>query len=404
MQNGMETQQFHTSQNQAPPPATPMKNYSILYTLIIFLIALGIGFFSRNLLTNFDFFSNSDLMSPLSIVKKTDQIQPKPLQKYAITELATQDFLAETGLSINKKLSHNQTDSTPYQFTYQTQGKTISGQVNLPDSPRPATGYPVIVMLRGYAPPESYYTGFGTKNAAAVYARNGYMTIAPDFLGFGESDKDFENTWEGRFVKPANVIDLLTTIKTFPTIKFDDQAVDINPNKIGLWGHSNGGQIALTTLEVLAEPIPTTLWAPVTAPFPYSILFFGNDLADEGKSQRAWIALLESNYDVFDFSATQHIDRLTGPIQLHHGSADKAALQSWSNLFVDKIETENETRQEAEENTATLSAQQIKDQNIELKNQIEINYLKYPGANHNMQPVWNTVVKRDLEFFEKHLL
>jgi dienelactone hydrolase len=388
-----------------PKPRTTL-NLAALFTLMVLLIvAAAGGYIMRDWAGFKESFSNSDLLNPLT--SQTNQNSPDTsLQKYAIPKLGEIEFELEKPLAIIKKLNHSQSGSSPYLFTYQSQGKTISGQINIPDAPAPAAGYPVIVMSRGYAPPENYYTGFGTKSSAAVYAREGYVTIAPDFLGFGESDEDYENTWEGRFVKPVNVVELIATVTRFPEVSLTEPApkVSLNPKRIGLWGHSNGGQITLATLEGLSEPIPATIWAPVTAPFPYSILFFGNDLPDEGKAQRSWIALLEKDYDVFDFSVTKHVSKLTGPLQIHHGAKDDLAPISWSNLFTDKIKTENKLRAQLEADAATMSAELA----TELiggnqTKEIQLNYFKYPAADHNMRPDWNTVVARDLEFFAEHL-
>ena len=162
-----------------------------------------------------------------------------------------------------------------------------------------------------------------------------------------------------------------------------NKTILLDTKRLGIWAHSNGGQIALTTLEILNQPIPTSLWAPVTAPFPYSLLFFSDENEDEGKATRKWIAQFEQDYDVYEFSLTQHLDLLQGELQLHHGTLDEAALKSWSDEFVAKVKTENKSRQ--------------------ANQQIKINYFSYPGADHNLQPGWNTAIQRDIEFFGRKL-
>ena len=34
---------------------------------------------------------------------------------------------------------------------------------------------------------------------------------------------------------------------------------------------------------------------------------------------------------------------------------------------------------------------------------LEIEYVELPGADHNLMPNWNDVVKSDVEFFDKNL-
>ena len=132
----------------------------------------------------------------------------------------------------------------------------------------------------------------------------------------------------------------------------------------------------------MGQPIPTTLWAPVTAPFPYSVLYFSDEEEDEGKASRANVALFEKNYNSADFSLTQHLDLLKGPLQIHQGLADEAVPYLWNREFRDKIVKENKSRSE---------------------NKIQLNYFEYPGTDHNLKPSWDSAMTRDLEFFAKNI-
>ncbi len=337
------------------------------------------------------------------------------LLRYGLNQL--HEYPVQTRpLTITKVISST-ADSTALEFTFQPLGKKMSGQLTVPTSLLSSTSnqtLPTIVMLRGYVPLEIFSTGVGTKNAAAVFASKGYLTVAPDFFGYGDSDPEPTDSWQARFEKPLIVMELLKTLAGTPielpaTVTTTQAPITVTAGNIGMWGHSNGGQIALSVLEGTGKPLPTTLWAPVTAPFPYSILFFSDEVDDEGKDLRKWLASFEKTYDVFEFSLTKHLDRLTGPIQLHHGSADEAALQVWSDEFTDKIETENDRRQQWQQDTTAAATTGSSSAEIEAAfgpeplPLIELTYHKYPGADHNLQPSWNTVVARDLEFFDQHL-
>jgi len=118
------------------------------------------------------------------------------------------------------------------------------------------------------------------------------------------------------------------------------------------------------------------LWAPVTKYFLYSILYYMDEADDGGKALRKSLAGFEADYNVNEFTLTNYLDRMTGPIQFHQGTADEAVPKVWSDEFVDKVKTAGGT----------------------------ITYYVYPGADHNMQGSWNTVVDRDIEFFTKSLL
>lgn len=320
----------------------------------------------------------SDDSSSTSFFPQLQPEPPRPLLAYSIPQLPSYP-LNPSSIEI-ESVQEQTNDYTEYVFVYTTMGKKMSGQLNVPQEVKPSA--PVIILIRGYVPPEIFETGTGTKNAAKVFAQHGFITIAPDFFGYGLSDSEPEDPWEARFIKPVNVLELLASIRTVGVPLGLQTDSRVQASNIGIWAHSNGGQIALTTLEALNEPIPTTLWAPVTAPFPYSILFFGDEEEDEGKAQRAWIALFEKTYDVFDFSLTKHLDRLRGPLRIHHGTSDDAALYVWSSEFAKKIEAENENR--------------------DPQSAIDFKLITHPGADHNLQPAsdWNAAIASDLKFFD----
>ena len=131
---------------------------------------------------------------------------------------------------------------------------------------------------------------------------------------------------------------------------------------------------------------------------------------------RKWLSTFEDEYDVFDFSVTQHLDRLSGPIHLHHGSADDAAPKHWSDEFLLRIAEENRRREEVRKQLAeqtkdvNYSAESTEEAEIErldsnkpLLEPIEIEYFEYPGADHNLQPGWDAAVESDTQFFKEIL-
>lgn len=363
---------------------------------------------------SYRFFFSDQKPTALNLIYPQPSPTPLPLLKYTIGNLKNYDYQA-SDIIVEDLISENEKYSA-YLFSYTSQGKKITGQLNLPNGQIKG----VIVMIRGYVPAEIYTTGVGTRSAAGVLASNGYLTLAPDFLGFGGSDSEPEDSWEARFIKPINVIELIKSIQnsqlndpdqilqsknsdtSFLNIKLKNLQLT---DKVGIWSHSNGGQIALTVLEILSQPIPTTLWAPVSAPFPYSVMFYSDEVGDEGKAMRKWVSIFEDDYDVFDFSLTQHLDLLTGPLLLHHGTIDDAAPVAWSDEFQDKIDLENDRRQDLIDQLEVATDSGIIEQiEQQILDPIDLTYYSYSGADHNMSPVWDTVIARDIEFFDKYLL
>ncbi len=348
----------------------------------------------------------SELMRQQALHTQVPEPTPTPLPylAYSIPALRTYPFKASQ-VVLEKELTTTDT-YTSYQFSFTTAGKLMTGQIHIPTG-APAlenstqAGYPVILMARGWAPEETYVTGTGTQPAARYFAEHGFVTLAPDFFGFGESDPAQEDSWIDRFTKPIAIIELLRSVQEHSVITPGASAsvsatlLKLDSTKIAFWGHSNGGQIMLSTLEITGKPIPTTLWAPVTAPFPYSLLYFSDESEDEGKEMRKWISIFEKNYDVFDFSVTKNLDTFVAPLQIQHGTADTSALIDWSDNFRNLIDIENTNRQ-------TLAATSSATAESTLP-EIKLEYFRYPGVDHNMRPRWDDAVAQDVRFFSQEL-
>jgi len=225
-------------------------------------------------------------------------------------------------------------------------------------------------MLRGYADDEIYFTGLGTRKSAGVFAENGFITLAPDFLGFGGSDTSSADILEARFERPITVLNLLASMKSLP---------EADVEKVFMWGHSNGGQIALSVLEILAKNnlsanwrIPTTLWAPVTKGFPESVLQYMAELDDQGLKVKKTIDDFTSIYESKYYSIDQYWNDIQTPLQVHQGTADEYIQTEWTDNFVQTLKNLGKS----------------------------VVYYKYANNDHNLSRDWDLVVSRDLKFFQ----
>lgn len=318
--------------------------------IIVGLVGVALAFLSL-------FVYDRVTFRPLTPQGAGEAVVDKPLKQYELLTLAERAPQI-TKITIEKELSKQET-FTSYLFSFTTAGKKVTGLLNIPTGTGP---FPVIVQFRGYVDKERYTTGEGTKRSGEVYASKGFLTIAPDFLGYGESDQPSTRSLEDRFETYTTALDLLASI---PTLQ------QASPERIALWGHSNGGHIALTVLAITGKPYPTTLWAPVSKPFPYSILYFTDEFSDGGKYLRGELARFEGLYGVDSFTFRTYLDRISSPILLHQGTADDAVPVAWSDEFAE-----------------TMNAKQK-----------DLTYYRYPGADHNMLGSWTSVVQRDVEFF-----
>ena len=75
----------------------------------------------------------------------------------------------------------------------------------------------------------------------------------------------------------------------------------------------------MTILSITKENYPTVLWAPVSQPFPYSILYYTNESDDKGKFIRQELSKFESFYDVEKFNFVNYLDQIKADILLIQG-------------------------------------------------------------------------------------
>lgn len=341
------------------------KRFIIIVSGILLFIAGGL--LGRELGTRAE---QGTLPAPLATPK------PTPLAQYSIDNL-TQTLPEKVSISRNEILK-DEDEFTAYgiSLSFQpapknTETKQTSGMVMVPKA---EGSYPLLIMIRGYADQKIYYTGLGTRPAGEYFVKQGFITIAPDFLGYANSDSEAGNIFETRFQTYTTMLSLLQVIDEIPFSTIVDNKWD--RKNIFIWAHSNGGQVALTTLAITGRVYPTTFWAPVTKPFPYSVLYYTDESVDGGKFIRSELSKLESVYDVDTFSFTKYLDRIKAPLQFHQGTADDAIPFTWTQSIVNKLKKQGN----------------------------EVIYHQYPGSDHNLRPAWDTVVEKDVEFFRSHVL
>ena len=342
-----------------------MKNF--IYYFLVAVVFISIGWFA-----NFAYHLPRN-SNPIAAVR------PTPLAKYTIENLS-KISVAPSEIQIGKVIKDNP-NFTSYEFTFSFDPKfangpekTVSGLINIPKGDG---AFPVIVMFRGYVDQTKYFIGEGTQHAAEIFAKNGYITIAPDFLGYGDSSQESFDTFESRFQTYTTAMETLKSVEALKEapLKVGSNTIKTDGN-IFIWAHSNGGQIALTTLEITGVTYPTVLWAPVSKPFPYSILYYLDESPDSGKYIITHLADFMADYDVTKYSLTNYIGNIKAEIQLNQGTNDDAVPFTWSDAL------------DKEFKDATVSASLI----------------KYPGADHNMQPTWSVTVANNLKFFNDHLV
>ena len=316
-----------------------------------------------------------------NLIPQKEKVKEKPLLKYTFENLKKRQNLA---LPITLGHVLDEDESIISQVFYFNLRETIGGKSmhrkvsGLINVPKGEGIYPIIVMMRGFVPKEIYSTGIGTQRAGEFFAQNGFITISSDFLGYGKSDNPSSSSIEERFQTYTTALNLLSSL---PNLNSGLDAsysgkIKADISKVGIWGHSNGGHIALSILEITGKNYPTVLWAPVSKPFPYSIFFFMDEFDDHGKALRKVVANFEKDYDIELYSPSNFYSWINAPIQLHQGTADDAIPQKWSDQLVEDLEKLGK----------------------------DIAYFTYPNSDHNLLPDgWGVAAQRSLQFYKENL-
>ena len=142
--------------------------------------------------------------------------------------------------------------------SYLSEGNKIYAYMTVPLGERPPTGWPVIIFNHGYINPEIYRSTERYEYYVEGFAQNGYIVFRSDYRGHGNS----EGEAVGSYSSPAYTVDVLNgmaAVKTYP---------DADPNRIGMWGHSMGGQITLRAMVVSQEIKAGVIWAGVVGSYP----------------------------------------------------------------------------------------------------------------------------------------
>lgn len=265
-----------------------------------------------------------------------------------------------------------------YLTGYDSDGLKINGLLTEPVGKRPEGGWPAIVFIHGYIPPTTYRTTEKYMDYVNYLARNGFVVFKIDLRGHGDS----EGEPSGAYYSSDYVIDSLNAYSALQNSGF------VNPNKIGLWGHSMAGNIVLRALTVKPEIPAVSIWGGAV----YTYL----DMAELGiqdgsyrppanqEERQKKRQLLRETYgdpdDGNDFwklvAPTNYLDSVLGAIQLNHAANDEVVSVEYSRGL---------------ENI-------LKDMNIPH----ELN--EYPSGGHNItNPSFTPAMQKTVDFFNKYL-
>lgn len=313
----------------------------------------------------------------------TVEHQPKSTSKsesnsypLAITAMRQKSYPASV-ITIEKTLEPG-ANYNRYVVSYTSEGLKIYGLLTVPSGQKPAGGWPVILFNHGYIPPNSYSTISSYAIMVDPLAQAGYIVFKPDYRGNGNS----QGSPTQPYITPDYVTDSMNALAAIKAYK------DANPHKIGVFGHSMGGNITLHELVMSHDFKAADIAAGVVGDESDLISWWnqrfatnsivGNDLATYYIIQQMVKRYGTPSTDPSYWNAidpTQFISYINEPVQIQVGTADEDVPVNFSSSLADLLK----------------------------KNNKQLNYLTYPGADHNLAPDTAAAMAQTVEFFNTYV-
>lgn len=263
-----------------------------------------------------------------------------------------------------------------YYAYYLSEGLRIYALLTIPTGAMPDGGWPAIVFNHGYIPPDVYRTTERYIAYVDEIAKAGYVVFRIDYRGHDAS----EGEAAGAYGDPGYTIDVLNAVASIKKLS------EVNPERIGMWGHSMGGFLTVRAMVISKDIKAGVIWAGVVASYPEMLYnwrrsgSFTPSASSRGVGWRTeWLDQYgspEQNPAFWEsVSATSSLTDLSGPLQLHHGSADEDVPPEFSIRLAERAR----------------AAGKVADLYV------------YEEDNHNISNNFSSAMKRTIEFFVENL-
>lgn len=266
--------------------------------------------------------------------------------------------------------------------SYISEGNKIYGLLLIPIMSVPEGGFKAIVFNHGYIPPSVYQTTERYTAYVDYLARSGFVVFKIDLRGHGRS----EGNPSGSYYSPGYTIDAISALKSLQTLDI------IDPQGIGMWGHSMAGNLVLRAMLMEPDIQAGVIWAGAV----YSYDDFESYGIDDntfrppttptaqgtpGPQSRARIFETYGRPDTQTeywkaVSLTENIEYLTSPIQLHHAMDDSVVNIGYSYGLAAVLQEAGKAYE----------------------------FYSYEGGGHNLiSPYFDQAMLRTVEFFRENL-
>jgi len=310
-----------------------------------------------------------------------------PQTAFEIGEEITVDYLRSLEIEGSEITFEHELDPTPYYqqhlVSYISEGSKIFGLLTIPIMKTPDDGFKAIVFNHGYIPPGVYRTTERYVAYVDYLTRSGFVVFKIDYRGHGDS----EGQATGSYFSPGYTIDSIAALKSLQRLDF------IDPQGIGMWGHSMAGNLVLRAMLIESDIKAGVIWAGAVYSYDDFTIYGIDDNTyrppatsepGEDDSPRRRSSQIFETYGRPDtqnaywqaVSLTENIAYLNSPLQIHHAEDDPVVNIGYS---------------------ADLAA-------VLLENGKDYEFYTYPGGGHNLiSPYFDQAMLRTVEFFRKHL-
>lgn len=131
----------------------------------------------------------------------------------------------------------NGVDRQNFKFAVKDDHLTEYGLVTLPTTPKPAGGYPTLILLHGFAPARGYDTDTLYLPDMEFYSQHGFAVFKPDLRGQGLSIHSGHT--DSAFYSMDYNTDVMSLINALRQTNL------VNGSNISIWGHSMGAYVGL---------------------------------------------------------------------------------------------------------------------------------------------------------------
>ncbi len=250
--------------------------------------------------------------------------------------------------------------------------------LTIPKMTKPYGGFPVIIFNHGYQIPKLYTPEGNYIAYMDALAKAGYIIFKPDFRGNGKS----QGSPGSSYFSPNYTIDDLNAISSIKKYK------DANPNKVGIWGHSMGGNITLRVAEISPDIKAAVIWGGVVGSYSDILYNWQNrvsykpaalDLSLRNLGSQSLLAAYGTPAQNPRFwnsiDPAMNLSFISAPFQIHAGLSDNQVPPDFFFSFYEKMKNAKKT----------------------------VEYYEYPGANHDINQSFPAAMKRTIIFFDRYL-